>query len=825
TKSADVTVNMNNPSYCATTDTTPPTVPTNLTATVISSSEIDLSWTASTDNVGVTKYKIFRDGVKIATEPTATTHKNTGLTPNTTYRYTVSARDAAGNESAKTAAVTGKTMTANTTEKKRVKVLAIVKVRSNPATSATSLGTATVGTLGTVRCDLTTQTCPATANGYTWWYIDWDNASLSTGWSVEGDEQSDFLSFSDPAPIIGTDGSLRVRIPAGTIGQTIHQKGGVELPILVLGDSGTAVTLSTPNLAYGLESHFIKGVNSDTTLEEGNNCTSPCVASFYVVPQLDNCNWALGLTCGVRVAASVNGTEKTTSPYLNFKTNTGTWQFGSEPIFLNSADQIFYGPIDTPVRIVALELDRITGSYPTLYLDGLGFETGDKANTLTITNPNGDVLFTKKMGAPYSYNDWKAKLLTLVKTNYHLGSDYTMFPSGTLIIEMRESVGLNVFDKGNKITVSNIKGSHTVTLGVAAPPPPPPPPPLPPFGPQPITTGFKIFSTNSCYVDPQGPLKGQEKLCPGYRDRADFSTGGSYTVIAGITGGKTGVVFDIYSNNKTTLLGTLTPFFTDGIGELYCVSESNTGGGGCKAAFVLPVPSDWAPGTYWVRARNTDGTVSNYAAVVVSSWNQLPASLDGSNANWVDGVTILNSLVGFTATQGRTYTIDVYGWNFQDGAKIVLCPHGRSSTLSDPGQPVLPGVCATKIEVTATKLGLGHLQTTYTIPTDLNLGGYITFVKNPGGELGYGGNLINTYYGNQNVPDDPKISVEPVSGSAGTTFTFKNDCSYSSPGHAWLFGGNFSSVIVKVDQIAQVGNVCGFSLKTGSTIQAIELDG
>src|SRR3989344_8611418 len=89
-------------------DTQAPTVPTNLTATVISSSQINLSWTASTDNTGVTKYKIFRDGVKIATEPTATTHKDTGLTPNTTYSYTVSARDAAGNESARPGAVTGK---------------------------------------------------------------------------------------------------------------------------------------------------------------------------------------------------------------------------------------------------------------------------------------------------------------------------------------------------------------------------------------------------------------------------------------------------------------------------------------------------------------------------------------------------------------------------------------------------------------------------------------------------------------------------------------------------------------------------------------------
>ena len=54
-------------------DTTPPTVPTGLAATVISSTQINLSWTASTDNVGVTGYQVFRNGVQIATVATRPT--------------------------------------------------------------------------------------------------------------------------------------------------------------------------------------------------------------------------------------------------------------------------------------------------------------------------------------------------------------------------------------------------------------------------------------------------------------------------------------------------------------------------------------------------------------------------------------------------------------------------------------------------------------------------------------------------------------------------------------------------------------------------------
>ncbi|MGE5297872.1 MAG: fibronectin type III domain-containing protein, partial [Acidobacteriaceae bacterium] len=83
-------------------DTEAPSVPANLTAAAVSSSQIDLSWSASTDNKAVTGYKIFRNGsaAEIATV-SGTTYQNTGLTPSTAYSYTVSAFDAAGNNSSK----------------------------------------------------------------------------------------------------------------------------------------------------------------------------------------------------------------------------------------------------------------------------------------------------------------------------------------------------------------------------------------------------------------------------------------------------------------------------------------------------------------------------------------------------------------------------------------------------------------------------------------------------------------------------------------------------------------------------------------------------
>src|SRR5207247_1261975 len=64
-------------------DTTPPSVPTGLAATAVSSSQINLSWTASTDNVGVSGYRVYRGGTQIATT-TTTAYANTGLAPSTT---------------------------------------------------------------------------------------------------------------------------------------------------------------------------------------------------------------------------------------------------------------------------------------------------------------------------------------------------------------------------------------------------------------------------------------------------------------------------------------------------------------------------------------------------------------------------------------------------------------------------------------------------------------------------------------------------------------------------------------------------------------------
>jgi chitodextrinase len=103
-------------------DTTPPTAPGTFTVTATSVSQINLSWTASTDNVAVTNYKVERcqgascsNFTQIAA-PVATTFSDTALAPSTSYSYRVRATDAANNSSTYSSVAAATTMAAPDTQ-------------------------------------------------------------------------------------------------------------------------------------------------------------------------------------------------------------------------------------------------------------------------------------------------------------------------------------------------------------------------------------------------------------------------------------------------------------------------------------------------------------------------------------------------------------------------------------------------------------------------------------------------------------------------------------------------------------------------------------
>lgn len=103
----------------------------------------------------------------------------------------------------------------------RVEALTNLKIRQGPSTEAAVTSTASRGAQGTI-INCGPQTCPATANGYSWWNIDWDSSYLSSGWSAQGTTEADFLKIISTAP---TSPSITLLSPSGG---EVWQKGSMQ---------------------------------------------------------------------------------------------------------------------------------------------------------------------------------------------------------------------------------------------------------------------------------------------------------------------------------------------------------------------------------------------------------------------------------------------------------------------------------------------------------------------------------------------------------------------------------------------------------------------
>ncbi|SEC39704.1 Por secretion system C-terminal sorting domain-containing protein [Tenacibaculum sp. MAR_2009_124] len=91
-------------------DTEAPTAPRNLVSSNIKQTTVDLSWSASTDNTTVTGYDVYKGSTLIASTASATTYKVMNLTENTSYSFTVKAKDEVGNTSNASNSITVKTL-------------------------------------------------------------------------------------------------------------------------------------------------------------------------------------------------------------------------------------------------------------------------------------------------------------------------------------------------------------------------------------------------------------------------------------------------------------------------------------------------------------------------------------------------------------------------------------------------------------------------------------------------------------------------------------------------------------------------------------------
>ena len=131
-------------------DTQAPTAPTNLAATNLTQTSFMLSWTASTDNVGVIGYDVYQDGIKINGGSVVSTSYNiSGLSLNTPYTYLVRAIDAATNMSAASSSLLVTTLAAPDTEAPTAPTnLAVTNLTQSSLTLSWTASTDNVGVAG-----------------------------------------------------------------------------------------------------------------------------------------------------------------------------------------------------------------------------------------------------------------------------------------------------------------------------------------------------------------------------------------------------------------------------------------------------------------------------------------------------------------------------------------------------------------------------------------------------------------------------------------------------------------------------------------------------
>ena len=166
-----------------TTHATGPAAPSNLAATAPSTTQVNLTWTASTGSAGIASYRVFRDGGDTAlAQPTGTLYSDTSVVAGTSYTYVVKAVDTAGNISAASNTASVKTPAATTPEQPTIAI-------TSPSATGTYTSTApTVSVSGTASdsSGLTTVTwangtnnTEGAATGTTTWSI--ASITLATG--------------------------------------------------------------------------------------------------------------------------------------------------------------------------------------------------------------------------------------------------------------------------------------------------------------------------------------------------------------------------------------------------------------------------------------------------------------------------------------------------------------------------------------------------------------------------------------------------------------------------------------------------------------------
>ena len=375
------------------TDTTAPSTPSNLTATAASVSQINLSWSPSTDTVGVTGYRIYRNGTQVATA-VGTTYANTGLTPATSYSYRVAAYDAAGNLSPQSAAVSATTLTSTPTTYS----VTITKSGTGSGT-VTSTGSINCGTTctanGTPGQTVTLTATPAAGSTFT----GWSGACTGTATTCSFTLNANSTVNATFNTVAATTYSLSLTTSgSGSVTKTVNGSATTATSF----PAGTAVTLSaTPAAGYTFSgwSGACSGTGSCTVTMNANTAVTAAFSqivtggsNYYVTPTgagaRNGADWGnayAGLPTSL-VAGATYHLAPGSYPKLTV-TSSGT---AAAPITIRRSLEL---PANQPVaaadRVVFAGGSSVSGS--NVIIDGKGWQGMSFGTSGSISMPSGAV--------------------------------------------------------------------------------------------------------------------------------------------------------------------------------------------------------------------------------------------------------------------------------------------------------------------------------------------------------------------------------------------------------------------------------------------------
>jgi chitodextrinase len=435
-------------------DTQPPTTPTSLVASAPAPNQVTLSWASSTDNVGVTGYKVFRAGIQVGTSPSPSYNDNT-VTPNTSYTYNVSAYDAAGNNSS---------LSNNATVTTPADTIPPTVAMTAPTNGSTVAGTVNLAATASdnigvsavqFQIDGVNIGAAVTTPPY---QVSWDSATASDGnhnltavaWDAAGNTATSTTvtvnvnNHDTIPPTVSITSPVNGAVVSGSVNVTANATDNVAVAKVQFTIDGSNLGTAVTGLPYSVSwdttkvsngSHILGALATDTT---GNSATASQVTVItnndFTPPTVSLTAPTNGSTVSNVVTVSANasdnvavagvqfkvdgvniGTEVTTTPY-SITWNTSSVSNGAHSLTAtardNSGNTASSTPISVTVNNAAGVAVTINGSATQQNIEGLGVNSIPKTWQGGALKPALDTLVgagvnTWRVDVYNAHTDWE----------------------------------------------------------------------------------------------------------------------------------------------------------------------------------------------------------------------------------------------------------------------------------------------------------------------------------------------------------------------------------------------------------------------------------